>query len=89
VTKQQIMNLRDDVQTFIAASDIYQACLIKAAKANAAFQQQATKLVAANQREKERVGNIFNGLIGATKQKNAQADGSSNLERVARDLDRQ
>ena len=30
-TKEDIVNMRDDAQTFITASDIYQACLLKAA----------------------------------------------------------
>ena len=77
-TKDQISTLRDDVQTFIAASDVYQACLQKTVVAGAAA------LIAANQKEKERVGKLFNVLISSYKQANAQAASSANLELVSR-----
>jgi len=77
-TKEQIATLRDDVQTFIAASDIYQACLQKTASAG------APALVAANQKEKERIGKLFNALLSSFKQANVQAANSGNLELVSR-----
>src|SRR5256885_2335666 len=65
-TKEQIATLRDDVQTFIAASDVYQACLQKSATGSA-----AATLIAANQKEKERIGKLFNALLASLKQANA------------------
>ena len=78
-TKEQISTLRDDVQTFIAASDLYQACLQKTATGAA-----AAGPIAANQKEKERVGKLFNALISSYKQANTQAPSSGNLELVSR-----
>lgn len=75
-TKEQIATLRDDVQTFVAASDVYQACLQKTGGGAA--------LIAANQKEKERVGKLFNALVGSLKQATAQAPSSGNLELVSR-----
>src|SRR5882672_5577696 len=72
-TKDQIATLRDDVQTFIAASDVYQACLSKSAQSGAASLHDVTNLIAANQKEKERIGKLFNALLGAFKQAIAQA----------------
>src|SRR5258708_7888211 len=77
-TKEQIATLRDDVQTFIAASDVYQACLQKTVIAG------APALIAANQKEKERIGKVFNALLSSFKQGNAQAASSGNLELVSR-----
>lgn len=78
-TKEQIATLRDDVQTFIAASDVYQACLQKSVAGGA-----AAGLIAANQKEKERIGKLFNALVGSLKQATAQAPSSGNLELVSR-----
>jgi hypothetical protein len=77
-TKEQISTLRDDVQTFIAASDVYQACLSKTVIAGAAG------LIAANQKDKERLGKLFNALLGSYKQANVQAPTSGSLELVSR-----
>ena len=77
-TKEQISTLRDDVRTFIAASDLYQACLQKTMAGGGAA------LIAANQKEKERVGKLFNALLSSYKQANAQAPSSGNLELVSR-----
>jgi len=54
---------RPIVQAFITASDVYQKCLVEAAKSDAGFKTQATKLVEANQQDKERVGKAFNALV--------------------------
>jgi hypothetical protein len=62
-SKDAVTQLRQDVQAFITASDVYQKCLVDAAKADAAFKAQATKLVEANQQDKERVGKAFNALV--------------------------
>jgi hypothetical protein len=74
-SKEQIATLRDDVQTFIAASDVYQACLTKTVNTGAAA------LIAANQKEKERIGKLFNALLSSYKKANAN---SGNLELVSR-----
>ena len=78
-TKEQIATLRDDVQTFIAASDVYQACLQKTTTGGA-----GAGLIAANQKEKERIGKLFNALLVSYKQANPQAPSSGNLELVSR-----
>jgi len=83
-TKEQIATLRDDVQTFIAASDLYQACLSKAVSSGSASLHDTTNLIAANQKEKERIGKLFNALIGSVKQATAQAPISGNVELVSR-----
>lgn len=77
-SKEQIATLRDDVQTFIAASDVYQACLTKTVITGAAA------LIAANQKEKERIGKLFNALLSSYKKANAQTASSGNLELVSR-----
>jgi len=74
-TKEQIATLRDDVQTFIAASDVYQTCLQKTVVAG------APALIAANQKEKERIGKLFNALLSSYKQ---ASPNSGNLELVSR-----
>jgi len=61
--KDGLTQLRQDVQAFITASDVYQKCLVEAAKSDAGFKTQATKLVEANQQDKERVGKAFNALV--------------------------
>jgi hypothetical protein len=66
-TKPQIATMRDDVKTFIAASDIYQTCLAKLSKTDLAFAPQALRLIAANQRNKERIGKAFNAVLGSMK----------------------
>lgn len=61
--KDAVTQLRQDVQAFITASDVYQKCLVDAAKTDAGFKVQATKLVEANQQDKERVGKAFNAIV--------------------------
>jgi len=61
--KDGLTQLRQDVQAFITASDVYQKCLVDAAKTDVGFKSQATKLVDANQQDKERVGKAFNALV--------------------------
>lgn len=61
-TKEEMKNMRDDAQTFIAASDIYQACLLKSGSSN-----DAKVKIGMNQREKVRVGNAFNAALAAFK----------------------
>lgn len=61
--KDAVTQLRQDVQAFLTASDVYQKCLVDAAKTDASFKTQATKLVEANQEDKERVGKAFNAIV--------------------------
>jgi hypothetical protein len=61
--KDAVTQLRQDVQAFITASDVYQKCLVDAAKSDVGFKAQATKLVEANQQDKERVGKAFNAIV--------------------------
>ena len=55
VTKQDMTSLHDDVTSFIAASDVYQKCLMS--------QGGGESMIDANQSEKERVGRLFNTLV--------------------------
>ena len=61
--KDALTQLRQDVQAFITASDVYQKCLLEASKADASFKAASVKLVEANQQDKERVGKAFNALV--------------------------
>jgi len=54
-TPQDMKTLRADVASFIAASDLYQSCLV-------AQNSEQAKLDA-NQAEKERIGRQFNTLV--------------------------
>jgi hypothetical protein len=65
MTKEQLSTMRDDTKSFIAASDIYQACLLKAGNANLSFLLQAEELISKNQREKLRIGKAFNAAAAA------------------------
>lgn len=56
-TKQDLTSLRNDMQSFIAASDVYQACLVA--------QRADRSLIDANQSEKERLGKEFNSALHA------------------------
>ncbi len=58
-TAQDVKTLHDDVASFMKASDLYQECLVA--------QDPDSPLVAANQAEKERVGQTFNTLYHAFK----------------------
>ena len=60
-TKQDLATLRDDVTSFIAASDAYQQCLV------ARDGSSAITLIEANQAEKERVGKTFNAVVRSVK----------------------
>jgi hypothetical protein len=72
-TEEQIATQRRDVQTFIAASDVYQSCLSKVA------QWASIRLIEANQAEKERIGSRFNSILGSYKEAVAQTSGSGKL----------
>jgi hypothetical protein len=55
-TAQEIATLRGDVQSFMAASDIYQQCIIASNGGN-------DRRVQANQAQKVRVGQQFNEIV--------------------------
>ena len=78
-TKQDIMTMHDDAQTFIAASDIYQACLLKSGS-----QADAQVKITANQREKARVGNAYRAVVAAYREaQKANAASLGDLEIVS------
>ena len=54
-TKSDIAMLRDDVTSFIKASDIYQSCLVE--------RRAPAELISASQAQKERVGREYNALV--------------------------
>jgi hypothetical protein len=56
-TKQEMMSLRSDMASFIAASDVYQKCLVE--------QGANRSLLDANQAEKERLAREFNSAVRA------------------------
>ena len=56
-TKQDVLSLRSDMASFIAASDLYQSCLVA--------QHGDRSLADANQAEKERVAREFNNALRA------------------------
>ncbi len=66
-TKQQILDMRGDVEAFIAASDIYQDCLHKKAARNLTLIGEADRKVDDNQKEKMRVGKSYNAAMTAFK----------------------
>jgi hypothetical protein len=63
LTKEDLASLRDDVTSFIAASDIYQTCLIAESRSGVP----TDSLIDANQAQKERVGQQFNAAVHAFK----------------------
>src|SRR5579871_5852952 len=66
MTQDEVRAMREDTQAFIAASDIYQACLLKAQakdSLNPTLLAQTKKLIDAKQHEKERVAKLFNGFM--------------------------
>ena len=70
---QQLAALRGDVQTFIAASDAYQACRVKVGE------EVSIRSIETNQREKLRVGSRFNNLLGSYRQAVARNSASGKL----------
>ena len=66
MTQEELRTMREDTQAFIAASDIYQACLLKAQakdSLNPGLLAQTKKKIEANQHEKERIAKIFNEFL--------------------------
>ena len=72
-TKEQIAALRGEVQTFLAASDAYQACLVKVGE------EVTARSIEANQREKLRIGSRFNSLVGSYREAIARNSASGKL----------
>ena|SRR5579863_4407554 len=71
-TNEQMLSMRDDTQAFIAASDIYQACVVKTLSGDA-----AQSAIRENQRDKERIGGAYNAAAAALKARTAHlADAS-------------
>ncbi|MBI3677770.1 MAG: hypothetical protein HY243_14270 [Proteobacteria bacterium] len=64
-TVQDMVTLRGDVVSFIAASDVYQTCLMKAQGGDSSFEPQAMRLISENQQEKVLLGKKFNDAVGA------------------------
>ena len=58
----ELARMREDVQAFVQASDVYQKCLFKSG-----IGATTTNLVAANQSEKERIARAFNALLKISK----------------------
>lgn len=62
VTKADLARMREDVQAFVQASDIYQQCLLKSGMGAT-----TTNLVSSSQSEKERIARTFNALLRSSK----------------------
>lgn len=62
VTKADLVRMREDVQAFVQASDVYQQCLFRSGTGVT-----TTNLVTSNQAEKERVARSFNALLKSSK----------------------
>ncbi len=71
-SNEQMLSMRDDTQAFIAASDIYQACVLKNLASDV-----AQSAIRENQRDKERIGKAYNDGVAALKTRAANlADAS-------------
>ena len=70
---QQLAALRGEVQNFIAASDVYQACLLKIG------QEVTIRRIEISQREKMRIGSRFNTMVGSYREELARNSASGKL----------
>jgi hypothetical protein len=61
--KDAVSQLRQDVQAFMTASDVYQQCLIDESNSDPSFKPKADKLIDANQADKQRAGDAINALV--------------------------
>lgn len=61
-SKADLARMREDVQSFVQASDVYQQCLFKSGTGVT-----TSNLVASSQAEKERVARTFNALLRSSK----------------------
>jgi len=66
-TMEEMQSMRSDTESFVAASDVYQACLLKAAEKVSAYAPTAKRLIQQNQLQKERIGKAYNGGLAARK----------------------
>lgn len=66
-TSEEMQSMRSDTESFVAASDVYQACLLKAAEKNPSYAPTAKKLIRENQVQKERIGKAYNAGVVAHK----------------------
>lgn len=57
-TAAELARIAVDIRAFIAASDIYQECL-----ASRPLASETSRLISANQADKQRVGNAYNAAI--------------------------
>ena len=73
VGPQQLAALRGDVQNFLAASDAYQACLLKIG------QEVTLRRIEMSQRDKVRVGTRFNDMVGSYREELARNSASGRL----------
>ena len=73
VSPQQLAALRGDVQNFIAASDVYQACLLKIG------QEVTMRRIEISQWEKVRIGSRFNTMVGSYREELARNSASGKL----------
>lgn len=61
-TNEEMVRLQGDVKAFLAASDVYQACLVKGA-----VTAKVQSMLSANQADKERVAGAFNAAVKGRK----------------------
>jgi len=65
LTKVEAAALRDDAQTFIAASDVYQECLQKSLRSNSITAAEYNVRLTDSQHKKELIGKQVNDLLAA------------------------
>ena len=66
-TQEEMQSMRSDTASFVEASDVYQACLLKAAERVPSYAPTAKKLIQHNQILKERIGKAYNAGVTAHK----------------------
>jgi len=64
-SKQDILQLRDDVVSFLQASDLYQKCLVDASRSDSIVFNKLTELLDNNQQEKQHAADALNSAIHA------------------------
>jgi hypothetical protein len=66
-SRAELLSLRNDVQSFIQASDIYQECLVQRSKSHPIEAAQIEGRLETNQHDKERVAKSLNEAIASFK----------------------
>ena len=66
-TGEEMQSMRGDTESFVAASDVYQACLLKAAEKIPAYAPTAKRLIQQNQLQKLRIGKAYNDGVASHK----------------------